>query len=196
MADLGGLPELSDALMSLHPFRTPSFATWSLSPWTVAVASRADSSWKDWRALELQPWSTWGCSWGLTSHKMGCYGCLISITMGPMGIKKDGNHSHHWDLLALETSLNQWQVEKTCEKPGVKCGFMMVYGQWNFCAVRIRGQSMQILRGPGGISDFRIPLVIQCLSAQARCMEFHVPRDTPVDVLRSWLKMFSLIYWF
>jgi len=31
MADLGGLPELSDAPMSL-------------SPWTVAVASRADSS--------------------------------------------------------------------------------------------------------------------------------------------------------
>ena len=46
MADLGlgGLPELSDAPMSLHPFRTPSFATWSLSPWTVAVASKADSS--------------------------------------------------------------------------------------------------------------------------------------------------------
>ena len=150
----------------------------SLSPWTVAVASKADSSWKDWRALELQPWSTWGCSWGLTSHKMRC---LISITMG---IKKRWQSQPSLRLVGpWNIWKNQWQVEKRVKNLGSNVGL------WWFMA-------SEISQGPGGISDFRIPLVIQCLSAQARCMEFHVPRDTPVDVLRLWLKMFSLIYWF
>ena len=106
MADLGGLPELPDAPMS-HVILSEAQ---SLSPWTVAVASRADSSWKDWRALELQLRTTsWGwtpVTWDLWFH----YG-------DQKGWPSD--HSHHWDLLVLETnrkSRNIWT--KTCLKGG------------------------------------------------------------------------------